>query len=1060
MKTNRLIVKLMLPAFIINALNARQAPAAPQTQAPAIEVWYGLTQSFGRLGTPQRWINIPGTVTAGDGVASLTYSLNQGASRALSLGPDARRLLSEGDFNIELDVLELVEENNTVTITAVDSLGQKTTQHVHVGYSRDRAWPLPYAVEWDSVTSVQNVAQVVDGRWTIGEDGLRPILLGYDRAVAIGDLSWTNYEITAEVIVHGIDTTGFRWPSLHPGFGITLRWQGHTAWDDAQPRWGYTPIGASSWYSWRSKGDLRRTRLSLGGEGPTQIAPAFETLQFETPYYFKMRVQEAAGGGSAYYLKVWQAAAAEPADWLLTYSEGIEDLAAGSVLLVAHHVDVSFGDLRIVPLRDSKDRPSRLRSDSFSAKQLDTAQWTFHDPLQDATLSLTGSQAAITVSAEQSHTVWGTATSPFKYTSPRLMQQANDVNFEIDVKFDSGVSERYQQHGVVIEQDSLNVLRFEFIGDGQSTRIFAASFDNGIAETRRNKIIAGPGMAPLFMRIRRQGYQWTQYFSFDGIRWWPAVTFSHNLAVHAAGVHVGNSEGVAHTAVIDYFRVRSAPQDTVAPAIYNLRIAPEDTAAVISWETDEVASSSLAYSTGGDDPQGLLSSDLLVQSHSYRLTNLQPDTEVRFTIRVQDRYQNVRNSGEHLFRTLADATPPLLRELSLMPERTRALLSWKTSEPAKSVVAYGITEALEMAELREDSLFVNHLMTLSGLEPGTVYHFKITVADKFGNAAESGIRRFRTRMESSPGHSDDFDAPALNTSLWTVIDPLNDATLTMTGRQIAIAVPAETEHVLWGSETTAFANTVPRLMQTIRDIDFEIEVKFDSGVNRKYQQQGLIVARDSTNLLRLEFFGDSENTRIFAASFQEGIAAGKINKIISGPGVAPLYMRIRREASRWSQFYSFDGVDWFTAGSFSHNLNVSLVGIYAANSHGVSHTALIDYFDFRELFTVPVEKIEARSELPRRFRLFANYPNPFNDATVIEFAIPSEKGPLVPVELIIYDYLGRQVAELFKKKTAPGYYRILWEARSDTHHALPSGLYFAVLRMAGQVRTMKMILAK
>ncbi len=59
---------------------AYEGPTAPinapdATDAPAINVWYGLNQTFGQLGTPQQWINILGSVT---GATSLTYSLNGG----------------------------------------------------------------------------------------------------------------------------------------------------------------------------------------------------------------------------------------------------------------------------------------------------------------------------------------------------------------------------------------------------------------------------------------------------------------------------------------------------------------------------------------------------------------------------------------------------------------------------------------------------------------------------------------------------------------------------------------------------------------------------------------------------------------------------------------------------------------------------------------------------------------------------------------------------------------------------------------------------------------------
>ena len=56
-----------------------------QTSVPAILVWYGNQQSFGKLGNPQHWVNILGNVS-GSPLKSLTYSLNGAPPLALAIG--------------------------------------------------------------------------------------------------------------------------------------------------------------------------------------------------------------------------------------------------------------------------------------------------------------------------------------------------------------------------------------------------------------------------------------------------------------------------------------------------------------------------------------------------------------------------------------------------------------------------------------------------------------------------------------------------------------------------------------------------------------------------------------------------------------------------------------------------------------------------------------------------------------------------------------------------------------------------------------------------------------
>src|SRR5690606_5556632 len=114
-----------------------------------INVWYGNTQNFGQVGTPQEWINILGNVT---GATSLSYTLNNGPDQQLSIGPDGRRLQNAGDFNIELHYTELNDGTNTVLIKAGDGATQ-TTQTVTVNYDAGNEWPLPYTADWSTMAS-------------------------------------------------------------------------------------------------------------------------------------------------------------------------------------------------------------------------------------------------------------------------------------------------------------------------------------------------------------------------------------------------------------------------------------------------------------------------------------------------------------------------------------------------------------------------------------------------------------------------------------------------------------------------------------------------------------------------------------------------------------------------------------------------------------------------------------------------------------------------------------------------------------------------------------------
>jgi len=77
-------------------------------------------------------------------------------------------------------------------------------------------------------------------------------------------------------------------------------------------------------------------------------APAPEPVVGAT-YKFKMRGEALLGGDVQYSLKMWPAGQTEPAGWGMTYTTAAPPApVSGSLLLVAHHLDVTFGDVAVV----------------------------------------------------------------------------------------------------------------------------------------------------------------------------------------------------------------------------------------------------------------------------------------------------------------------------------------------------------------------------------------------------------------------------------------------------------------------------------------------------------------------------------------------------------------------------------------------------------------------------------------------------------------------------------------------------------------------------------------
>ena len=330
------------------------------TGGPTIELFYGTDQAFGHIGLPQNYVNILGNVRDPDGVASLSYSLNGAAHQPLSQGPNKTRLLNPGDFNADIETSRLRRGANVVEIRAVDSRGNPSSVLVDVLFDGTKSWPTTYTANWSQAVEINDIAQVIDGRWAIEDDRvlgtvIRPQNFGYDRLVGIGQgarnqigstPTWVNYEVTVPITIHAFDPdpAAYASPSNGPAVGFVLRWPGHTVRNRAQPVDGFRPLGAFISYRVRETG----SRLVIVGNDSAQ-AGANRVLQLGTTYIFKVRVQTVAAG-PRYFFKVWPQSQAEPSGWNVQLQQDPSQPASGSVALVAHHVDASFGNVRIVRL--------------------------------------------------------------------------------------------------------------------------------------------------------------------------------------------------------------------------------------------------------------------------------------------------------------------------------------------------------------------------------------------------------------------------------------------------------------------------------------------------------------------------------------------------------------------------------------------------------------------------------------------------------------------------------------------------------------------------------------
>ena len=94
--------------------------------------------------------------------------------------------------------------------------------------------------------------------------------------------------------------------------------------------------------------------------------------------------------------------------------------------------------------------------------------------------------------------------------------------------------------------------------------------------------------------------------------------------------------------------------------------------------------------------------------------------------------------------------------------------------------------------------------------------------------------------------------------------------------------------------------------------------------------------------------------------------------------------------------------------------------------------------------------------IPTKYKLYENYPNPFNPITTIRYDLPDETN----VKLIIYDIMGREVIRLADETQLPGYKSVVWKGTNKSNQQVSTGIYFYQIITPQFSKTRKMVYLK
>jgi hypothetical protein len=122
---------------------------------------------------------------------------------------------------------------------------------------------------------------------------------------------------------------------------------------------------------------------------------------------------------------------------------------------------------------------------------------------------------------------------------------------------------------------------------------------------------------------------------------------------------------------------------------------------------------------------------------------------------------------------------------------------------------------------------------------------------------------------------------------------------------------------------------------------------------------------------------------------------------------------------------------------------------------GASPFSNDDWFIDNVQLEIPLG-ISEQTDLPDRFAVYRNYPNPFNPTTTIRFDLPVSG----KVSLTIYSILGQKIRTVVNNTLEAGTHEVQWDGRSDTGAPVASGVYIYRFETDNFVRSYKMILLK
>jgi len=333
--------------------------------------------------------------------------------------------------------------------------------------------------------------------------------------------------------------------------------------------------------------------------------------------------------------------------------------------------------------------------------------------------------------------------------------------------------------------------------------------------------------------------------------------------------------------------------------------------------------------------------------------------------------------------------------------------------------------------------------TVENLTPATRYVFTVTAVNQHGESSAANLE-LKTKSESTPIDSVFFSEYLEGSSYNKALEIVNASNDSVVLSDYAILSNYDNNNDSWNTTHYNFPSgtiLAPGAVWVIANSSADQKIKTVADDTLASLSAGGVVNFNGNDVRALVKITESDTAIIDIIGLFNDPDLGDGWSVAGIPLATIDHTLIRKPGIRKGN------PDWLSsAGSNSDDSEWLVLGKDTFDSIGTHTLGPINQNEIRITHAKPVT-----------YRLYANYPNPFNQSTIIRYDLQQA----TTITLTIYDLKGAIVKTLVDEKQPAGTYSILWNGCNAENHPAAAGIYlYRFQTTAGFAQTGKMILLK